>query len=274
MIEKSRLPAQEKKLGLSIWAVKARDVVLGLLGMTCLFMATYQAWNDKLAASGVMFTAGLILIIFSSLSRFESIKGLGIEAKMVAIDQKIDELEKIRENMRNIVGTSADVSFQLMGRIGRWDSEVPKEEARAIAKNFKLQLLELGDTEERVNQRMAPWHEANLRELMQPIYQALMDVHQLQNQKLTMQSHEVNPQLQEGAPQNLALNMLLSKNREFLEVVNLYWSGKPENFLAHVDEIIKNAPVDGQFELQNLMVNLASSIVDARYYLEHNDFRN
>lgn len=274
MTSKTELQDYRNTHRLSVWTVRARDMVLGLLGMTCLFMATYQAWNDKLAPSGILFTAGLILIVFSSLSRFESIKGLGIEAKMVVIDQKIDELEKIKESMRNIVGMSADISFQLMGRIGRLDAEVPKEEARAIAKNFKRQLLELGDSLERVNQRMAPWHESNMRDLMQPIYEALMDVHQLENQKIVSQISSLNPTLAQDDPQRSTLNVATEKNKAFLVNVNLYWTGKPEDFLAHVDELSKAAPAADQLELQKLITKLAPLIADAKFYSEHKDFRD
>lgn len=274
MTSKTELQDYRNTHRLSVWTVRARDMVLGLLGFTCLFMATYQAWNDKLAASGILFTAGLILIVFSSLSRFESIKGLGIEAKMVTIDQKIDEFEKIKESMRNIVGMSADVSFQLMGRINRWDSAIPRVEARAIAKGFKKQLLELGDTEERINQLMAPWHESNMRDLMEPIHQALMDVHQLENQRIVSQSSSLNPTLAQDDPQRSILNVAMETNKVFLESVNLYWSRKPEDFLAHVDELAKAAPAADQLESQKLITKLAPFIADAKFYSEHKDFRD
>lgn len=65
------------------WPGQFRDFLLGTMGITCLGIAIYSTITDKLQAGALLFTAGLILIAFSSLSRFESIKALGVEAKMV-----------------------------------------------------------------------------------------------------------------------------------------------------------------------------------------------
>jgi hypothetical protein len=74
---------------------------------------------DKTAAGTVLFAAGVVLLIISSLSRFESFKGLGVEAKMKALDTKINEADQLLRHIRDTSVLMAEISFQVMARIGR-----------------------------------------------------------------------------------------------------------------------------------------------------------
>jgi hypothetical protein len=251
-----------------------RDVLLAAMGLLCLALGIMMALVDKLPAAGTLFTAGLLLCIFSSLSRFESIKGLGIEAKMTALDNKLNEADQLLGHIRDSVGLMADISFQAMARIGFYDATIPKQEALVIADAFRKQLRELGDSEAEINRRMDPWHESNLRRLTLPIYNGLRDFVFLQNQRLTEQPRSVPLPLNGPDPHMTWLNDQLTKNGAFIRQIDERWRGHLTDFGMRAEELVKSAPCGTAEERQALAETLTTSIEDARYYVANKDFHD
>ncbi|WP_295763789.1 hypothetical protein [Undibacterium sp.] len=233
-----------------------------------------MAIADKLPISGTLFTAGLLLCIFSSLSRFESIKGLGIEAKMAALDNKLYEADRNLDHIQNTVGLMADISFQIMARIGRWDGSIPKTEAIVIADGLAQQLRELGATEDEINRRMAPWHESNLFDLTQPIYNGLLEFSQLRNQHLTAETHQLTQPLSADNPEMTRINEELAVTAEFNKEIAAYRSETPVQFIPIAEEFINKIPFASHTEKRALHNKLREFIDDARFYMDNNKFKS
>ncbi len=250
-----------------------RDFFLGVLGFICLVLAIYMVWHEKIPSASLLFTAGILLCIFSSLSRFQSIKGLGIEATMAALDNKKDEANRLVMHLQNIVGLTANISFQLMARIGRWDAEVPRHEARAIAADFRKQLRALRESDEDINKRMAPWHDANIRNLVEPIYQGISDFIQIQNQKLTQETRDLSPDLPLDHQERLRLNNFFNKNTAYLQRINEQWSSNVTGFAADTEKMVLESPYGSQAELSELILKLKPLVDDAKFYVTHLEFR-
>jgi hypothetical protein len=253
---------------------KARDFILGAFGLVCIMLAIVMTLADKLPAAGTLFTAGLLLCIFSSLSRFESIKGLGIEAKMAALDTKLDEAEHLLKHIRNSVGLTADVSFHVMGRLGRWDADLPKKEALEIADGFTTLLHDLGADEDEIDRRMAPWHRANMIDLALPIRNAIFELIQLKNQEITKASHELTQPVDPSNPEWMRLQDAISRNGAYLTMLNNKWKECSEEFIVEVEDLIMQAPTPIDDEKRELIIKLRVMIDDAQYYYKHKKFRD
>lgn len=256
-------------------AEKMRNFFLTILGFICLIFGIYMAWQEKIPSASLFFTAGILLCILSNLSRFESFKGLGIEAKMTALDNKMNEADRLLIHIRDIVGLTANIAFQLMARIGRWDAEIPMHETRTIAADFKKQLRALGETDAAINKRMAPWHESNIRDLVEPIYLNILEFIQIQNQKLTQKTRDLAPNLPSDDPERLWLNNCIEENSAYIQRISEQWSSNVKGFAADPNRIIQESPPSCNLaELTKLISSLQPQVDAAKYYVTHLEFQD
>jgi hypothetical protein len=256
------------------WPGLVRDFLLGALGIVCIVFALVSAINDKLQAAGTLFTAGLLLCIFSSLSRFESIKGLGVEAKMVALTNKIDEAELFLKHMRSMVGLMADTSFQIIGNMGRWDAEIPKAALLGIVERFQEQLTALGEPDTDIEKKLEPWHAANLRDLARPIYGALHQFVQFQNQLLTQESRNLPQDTSVQDPKRVRVDGFFDRNVEFLRRLDKIWNSHLIDFPRDIVRLIKDSSIGTPEELQWLLRQIEDALGELRYYIEQKTFKD
>ncbi|CAE6814036.1 hypothetical protein R69746_05750 [Paraburkholderia aspalathi] len=66
-------------------------------GLFNLYVGTRSAFDIHVAGAATSLTAGLVLLFAATIDRFESLKGLGIEAKTRQLDQKISEADEALE---------------------------------------------------------------------------------------------------------------------------------------------------------------------------------
>lgn len=252
------------------WPAKFRDFILGAMGITSLGIAICFAVFDKLPAATLLFAAGLLLIAFSGLSRFESIKALGVEAKMVALNDKLSEAESLLDHMRNMVGLMADTSFQIIGKLGRWDAEIPKPEMIKIVENFEQLLVALGEPEDAIQRKLEPWHHSNMRDMAQSILGALSKFHQYQNQVLTENArNRTSP----PADQNED-SRLFDRNTDFMRNANEIWGGEIELFPDEVERLIGGADIAKPAHLRWLQREVNPMLQELRHYLKYKKLKN
>jgi len=251
-------------------AGKFRDFLLGAMGLACIGIAIYFSANDRLQTASLLFTAGLLLCAFSSLSRFESIKGLGVEAKLVALNDKVSEADQLLKHMREMAGLMADTSFQMIGKLGRWDAEIPKQEMLRTVEGLNKLLIALGEAGPEIERRLGPWHAHNVRELAQPIAGALQKFVQFQNQLLTDQTRQPASALLTPAE----VSDKFERNAEFLRKTIDIWRADVERLPDAVTDLIRgstNAPPE---HLRWLQGQLDGTLEELRFYLKHKKFQN
>ena len=252
------------------WPGKFRDLMLGTLGMMCLGIAIYFTLTEKLQAGALLFTAGLALVAFSSLSRFESIKALGVEAKMVALNDKLSEADSLLAHMRNMVGLMADTSFQIIGNMGRWDAEIPKSEMIKIVENFEQLLVALGEPDETIQRKLEPWHQANTRDMAESILSALNKFQQYQNQVLAEEARNRTTPLTDPNEDSLRFD----RNTEFVRRANEIWSDQIDEFPDEVEKLISGADIAEPAHLRWLLREVNPMLKELRHYLKHKKFKD
>lgn len=254
----------------STWPGRLRDFMLGAMGIACLGIAIYSTIGDKLQAGALLFTAGLILIAFSSLSRFESIKALGVEAKMVALNDKLSEADSLLVHMRNMVGLMADTSFQIIGNMGRWDAEIPKPEMIKIVENFEQLLVALGEPDETIQRKLEPWHQANTREMVQSVLDALHKFQQYQNQVLVEEARNRTAPLPDPSEDSRRFD----RNTEFIRRADELWDSEIGDFPDQIEKLIGEADIAEPAHLRWLLREVSPTLKELRHYLEHKKFKD
>lgn len=244
--------------------------MLGAMGMACLGIAIYFSVSEKLQAATLLFTAGLILTAFSSLSRFESIKALGVEAKMVALNDKLSEAESLLGHMRNMVGLMADTSFQIFGKLGRWDAQIPKPDMLKIVENFEQLLVALGEPDEAIERKLEPWHQANTRDMAQSVIDALNKFQQYQNQVLAEEARNRTTPLEDPNEDSHRFR----RNTEFIRRASEIWMGQIDKFPDEIEKLISGSDITEPARLRWLLSEVKPMLEELRHYLQHKKFKD
>ena len=130
-------------------------------------------WGDMSAmASGISknpswwhgYIVGAVLIILSSVHKYEFIKAWGIEAKIRKIKDTIDNgnelanrIETLLQQHRSLVETTAPPLIFMATKTGRWSSPMPPRLTNKLAMNIKAALLTNGTSDEKIREVLEPW---------------------------------------------------------------------------------------------------------------------
>ncbi len=134
------------------------NLMLGFSGFACLAFGVVSLWrNGDLAATSAGLTAGLVLLLASSIERFEVLKGMGIEARTRRLDEAITQANATLEQIRELAELSGESVVSLNSRTGRWDSALAPRESYGIVQRVRSNLQNLGCSESSIKSIMAPW---------------------------------------------------------------------------------------------------------------------
>lgn len=145
------LPQEHKVLYcLTNWA-------LFLSGLATLTAGTWAAFSSSPTITATSLTAGLVLLFAATIDRFESFKGLGIEAKTRQLDQKINQADDALRRLREMTELTGTALIDLNCKMGRWDSAPEPREFVALADRIRELMLSVGSSEETISTALAPW---------------------------------------------------------------------------------------------------------------------
>jgi hypothetical protein len=145
------LPRNRRILyGVTDWAL------LGA-GLANLAVGTFAAFHDSAAIAATSLAAGLVLLFAATIDRFESLKGLGIEAKTKQLDQKIIQADEALRRLREMTEITGAALIDLNSKMGRWDSAPGARESIALADRVRQIMKNLGSSEEVIASVLRPW---------------------------------------------------------------------------------------------------------------------
>jgi hypothetical protein len=158
------------------WLARALEVLTNWClfqgGAFALVIGGRAALHGDTALTGVTLGAGALLLLGATVDRFESLKGLGIEAKTRQIDNKLaqadDALDRIRE-LAELVG--ANLVF-LQSKVGHWDGPTAAE-SYALAQQVKGNMAGLGSTDAKIKAALNPWVQTACGDVLWGLGQAL-----------------------------------------------------------------------------------------------------
>lgn len=130
---------------------------LFLSGIINLVIGTYAAYIGDNDIAAISLGAGLLLLFAATIERFDSIKGLGIEAKTRKLDQKIERADLLLEKIKEISELSGAALIDLSSKTGRMGSAPTPKESYELAQKVKDNLLAMGSEFNDVKKYLDPW---------------------------------------------------------------------------------------------------------------------
>lgn len=143
-------PSRQILYGLVNWAL----LVAGLVNLG---VGTWAAFQQNVAVAATALTAGLVLLFAGTIDRFESLKGLGIEAKTKQLDQKIVQTNEALQRLREMTELTGAALIDLNSKMGRWDSAPGPRESIALASRVRQIMKKLGSEDSVIANALRPW---------------------------------------------------------------------------------------------------------------------
>ena len=124
--------------------------------LACLAVGILRLWQSNVGDASLGLGAGLLLAFAATIDRFESVKGLGIEAKTRKLEGTIAEAEKALRRLRELAELSGTAVIALNMRSERfigpssWDNYSFAQEMKALLQSF-------GSSDAAVRKALEPW---------------------------------------------------------------------------------------------------------------------
>jgi hypothetical protein len=133
------------------------DWAFFLVGLANLVIGTRAALNDSTGIAATSLAAGLILLFASTIERFESLKGLGIEAKTKQLDKKIIQADQALNGLRELTKITGAALIDLNCKMGRWDSAPSPRDLIEQAERVRQIMLSLNFDQNEIAKVLRPW---------------------------------------------------------------------------------------------------------------------
>lgn len=157
-------PKFESKLHLAV------NVLLLLGGVWFLAGGAWAMFNGSTGHAALGGAGGLVLLLSSTVDRFEFLKGWGMEAKTRRLDEKIDRAEEILGRLKRLAEVSGGASISAAARAGRFDSSTPPREFYELAQALKDMLASAGSTEMAIRDALEPWARMSVVDLLRSLH--------------------------------------------------------------------------------------------------------
>lgn len=161
--------------------------ILAAAGLGNLAAGTvYMAFgNATVGAAGV--AAGLVLLLAATIDRFESLKGLGMEAKTRELRKTIDEADAVVARMKRLAEVTGASLISLHAGTGRMGGATPPRRGYEISRSVREILEGVGASPRAVRDALEPWAEyaaldvtrdilRGYEKLVEPVVQARQEV--------------------------------------------------------------------------------------------------
>jgi hypothetical protein len=126
-------------------------------GAVNLAVGTWSALKGEVANAATSLTAGLVLLFAATIDRFESFKGLGVEAKTRQLDQKIEQADEALRRLKEVAELTGATLVDLNSKMGRLGSAPSPREAYALAQKVRHIMASLGSETASMRQTLEPW---------------------------------------------------------------------------------------------------------------------
>lgn len=139
------------------WPLRLVNIVLGVAGVFCLVWGCFALWQQNAAGAVTGLGAGLVLLLAATVDRFESLKGLGIEAKTRQLDNKLVEADETTKRLKSLAEVSSATLIDLSAKAGRVGGAPSPRQAIELADRVRDVLERLGSDAETIATTLRPF---------------------------------------------------------------------------------------------------------------------
>ncbi len=251
------------------------DAALTLTGLAALVAGVLALYRDSapLAATGI--AAGIALLFAATVSRFEFLKGFGIEAKVRRLDATIDKAEQALSQLRDLTLLTSKTTVKLFSVSGRIGGAPTIDEQYDLITGFEKILNETGATAAQIRQVWEPVMKICIVDLMRKPMTFCESRSQSFRQLLQGKQHKTTPLTPKQEADNFALiqreKRLAGHCSDFL--MRLYKSPLSQS-LQIIDDLAATAPELDEKAKQELALDVKPYREEVAYLIENLSFRN
>jgi hypothetical protein len=146
------------------WDDYVAPVIVRLVGMTLLGVGAFltfkgvQQLSNNSVTDGMAYLGGALLFFFAAtIDRFESLKGLGIEAKVRKLDATVVEAKDTLAKLRQVAELASSTAVRLSSNMGRWNAGTSHRVGYELAQEVVRQLRALGSDDRAIADVIKPW---------------------------------------------------------------------------------------------------------------------
>lgn len=237
--------------GLTNWALFAA-------GLANLGVGTWAAFNDSAAVAATSLAAGLVLLFAATIDRFESLKGLGIEAKTKQLDQKLVQADDALRRLREMTEITGAALIDINSKMGRWDSAPGPRESIALANRVRQIMKNLGSDENAIATALRPWAKMLCCDMARAKTTKLKKLLQVRVQELESEQRKIPQPMQPDDPvlSRLTAQIRLATEFQGSRLKNLHrleLEEYPDKFM----ELFVDVPLIEASEVESLRVAAA-----------------
>ena len=244
--------------------IGATNLILFIAGTVNLFAGTRAVFLRDTALAGTALTAALVLLLAATIDRFESLKGLGIEAKTKKLDQKIEQAEETLERLREVAELSGAALITLNSKVGRFDGAPSPEESYKLAQKIRRILVSLGFSNKEMLRSLEPWLKVFFMDLARAITHPINVT--LSNRANDLQQKQRANHLNLTVAEQEELNQIRAYQKELSNRIgHLNYSDYPDELLR----LINDAPLAEEHTKQQVMAKANGFAQDFLTLREH-----
>lgn len=157
-------------------------------GLLNLIAGTWFSINQNATDAATSLTAGLVLLLAATIDRFESLKGLGVEAKTRQLDEKIEQADDALRRLKELTELAGAALVDLNSKMGRWDSAPTPRDAYALAQKVRSIMSALGSDQTAIHAALKPWVRTMCGDIasaiVAPLHKAITEkIREVENQR-------------------------------------------------------------------------------------------
>jgi len=213
--------------------------ILLLAGIVNIFIGCQFAIKGE-ATKSTSFTAiALLLLLAATIDRFESLKGLGIEAKTKKLDKKIEQADEVLSQLKNLAEVTGASLVSITSKVGRWGAGISTREAYSLAQKVRRILLSIGSDISTIEEVLKPWARVSCFDLARVITSPIDDACNEELRRLHQENQSkgpINP-LDENFLKYIEQSRLLSEYQQRLSNLHLLELAEyPDALFALINE--------------------------------------
>lgn len=253
------------------------NFVLFLGGVVCIALgciALNTVNPDSIARATTGLGSGLVLMLAATIERFESLKGLGLEAKTRDLKLTIEEANQTLTQLRQLAEISGRTLSSLVAKFGRGEPAFTVKENYELAQELRKTLTELKSDKNSIVRVLQPWVQGLCSELAMRImidfandYRSVEQSVAEQISKIPYKHDTPNPERDE-----------LIKFRESIETHGYrgYESNKwpAQDVLANLRKHVSTAPGADESLIAKHLALIESWAEEVNYLLEFSNLKS
>lgn len=251
------------------------DAALTLAGLAALVAGVLALYRDSapLAATGI--AAGIALLFAATVSRFEFLKGFGIEAKVRRLDATIDKAEQALSQLQALTMLTSRTTIQLSSTVGRWGGLPDADQRNDLLEDFGKILQETGVTDSEIRAIKEPMIHACINDLIYGMGKVYERHSSPILPRLEGQLHKAPQLTLEQQQENSALSgRVWAVKQAYSTFMGELWKLPLGRVQQAIDDFLNTVPEFSDDEKQQLALDFVTAKEEIAYLIDKQSFRN